>query len=546
MKNRLFVVASKQWVGLKLPVLESLAAMFVGILPAAAQSPPAVEGGSTGKLSIVPRVSVSETLTNNVFLSGSGRKSELITQISPGIRIVSRGGRISGSLDYSLDELLYANGSSGTRSLNALNATGTMEVIDKSGYVDFSGVVSQQVISAFGAPTSGLTALNGNSAETSVFRISPHMRGRISGFADYEARYSLSSSRSAATFMSDVDSQDMSVKLNSTGSRVGSGWTFGFNRQSFDYTLGRSTQAQQVSGQLNYPFNEQFGAYVKGSHESNNYVVTTAQQGNSTALGINWTPNEDVRVSVDKGSDGSYGVVASWNPSKRTNVAVTRERRLYGETHSIALSYRTPNTAWAFSDVKTAVTNSGQSSAASAPSLYDVLYSQFIATEHDPVKREQYDASLQANGIKPNATAVSGFLASSVSLRRQQQLSFAVFGARSTASFAATRSSNSRLDSLATGVDDFSNSPVVTQNGLSANFSYRLTPRALLSIIAARQVSTGSLGQAGTSLRSVNVNLSTNLTKETSASVGARKVVFDSTTAPYTETAVIGSLNVQF
>jgi len=65
-------------------------------------------------------------------------------------------------------------------------------------------------------------------------------------------------------------------------------------------------------------------------------------------------------------------------------------------------------------------------------------------------------------------------------------------------------------------------------------------------VIAARQNASGSLGQAGTSTTSVNVNLSTRLTKDATASIGARRIVFDSSTTPYTETAVLGNVNVQF
>jgi hypothetical protein len=51
---------------------------------------------------------------------------------------------------------------------------------------------------------------------------------------------------------------------------------------------------------------------------------------------------------------------------------------------------------------------------------------------------------------------------------------------------------------------------------------------------------------AGTSSRSFNLNLSTQLTREASASVGARRVLFDSATNPYSETAVTGTVQVQF
>jgi uncharacterized protein (PEP-CTERM system associated) len=179
-------------------------------------------------------------------------------------------------------------------------------------------------------------------------------------------------------------------------------------------------------------------------------------------------------------------------------------------------------------------------------SLYDLLTNQFAATETDPIKREQYDAFLLANGIRPGLTAVGGFLSSTLSLQQSRQMSFALFGARSTLTMVVSRSQNTKLDTLSTAVDDFITSSVVSQNGLSANYAYRLTPRTTLSLAASRQSSSGNNGVAGTSLRSFNLNLSTQLTREASASVGARRVLFDSATNPYSETAVTGTVQVQF
>ena len=508
---------------------------------------PASELALASSFVVSPRVSVSETYTNNVFLRSAGRQAELITQVSPGIRISSHGGRISGAVDYSLSELVYANGSSGRRSQNSLNANLTTEVVDKWAYLDFRGVVGQQAISAFGAPASiGGTALSGNSTETSVFQLSPYVRGRLGDLANYVARYSLTSSKSKSGLVSDVASNDVSLQLTGIGGRAGSGWSVAASHQSVDFNSGRSTQAQRINGQVSYPFTASLGGYVSASHESNNYGAASSQQDTFAALGVNWTPNEETRVSIDRNSNGSTGLVVNWAPSRRTNVSITRETRLYGETHSVALAYRTASTAWTFNDSRSAVSGPGQSLAGSSASLYDLLSAQFAAGEKDPAKREQYDLYLQANGIRPGATAVGGFLTSAVSLQRLQQLSFALFGERSTVSVTATRSSNTRLDTASAALDDLSNSPVVQQNGLSLNYSYRLTARSVVSVAAAVQKSSGSSAQIGTSSKSVNVNLSTQLSKDTSANVSARHVVFESSTAPYTETAVIGNLSVQF
>ena len=546
MKTGALILKNKPNRRLTAPACRTFAAVVAGVFPSLALAQPILEAVAAATISIVPRVSVSETYTSNVFLSSTGQQSELITRISPGIRISSTGGRIKGSLDYSLSELLYANNSSGRASQNALNASANVEVVDKWAFVDFNGTISQQAISAFGAPSDNGALLNGNSTETSVFRISPYVRGRLPGVADYDARYSLSSSRSKSSLVSDVNTRDLTVRLTGVGGRIGLGWALSAAHQTTDISGGRATQTQRVDGQLSYGLNSQFSLYVKGSHESNNFASATAQQANSSALGATWTPSEDTRISIDKDSSGSTGLVAFWAPSNRTSVSVTRQRQLYGDTHSIAMTYRTPSTAWTFSDSRSVVTNPSQGPGIFSVSLYDVLFGQFAAGESDPAKREQYGAFLRSIGITPNLTAVGGFLSSSVSLQRAQQLSFALFGARSTVSVVATRSQSTKLDNLSTAVDDFLTSSAVHQNGLSINFSHRLTAKSVLSLVAARQSSSGGAGVAGTSSRTLNVNLTTQLTPEISASVSARRVVFDSSTAPYTETGVIGNLNVQF
>ena len=499
------------------------------------------------RITIVPRVSVAETFTNNVRLDNANKQSELITQVGPGIRISSSGGRIRGSIDYSLTELLYANNTSGRQSQNSLAASGTIEAVDNWAFLDFSGSISQQAISAFGKPSSAGVLAGGNSTETSVYRLSPFVRGQLAGVGSYEARYSITSLSSASAAALDSEQRDASLRLSGGQSSYGLSWGFDASHQAVGYSgAGRSTSSSSVNGRLQYALNERWGAYTRVGHESNDFSALNGQQSDFVALGGTWTPNPDLRVSLDKDNRGFTGLGINWAPSKRTSVTVTRNGQLYGTTHTVVLGYRTANTAWTFSDSRGVSSSPAQGAGVQPLSLYDLLTAQFAAGETDTVKREQYDAFLLANGIRPNTSAVGGFLSSSVSLQRSQQLSFALFGARSTLSMFVTRSRNTKLDTLSTAVDDFLTSSAVTQNGLSANYSYRLTAKSVVSLAAARQATSGSNGVAGTSSKTFNVNLSTQLTRETSASVGARRVIFDSTTTPYSETAVTGNLQVLF
>src|SRR4051812_7456917 len=60
---------------------------------------------------IVPSISVAETYTDNVALTPSSTKeSDLITQVSPGIHLISQG-RLRLDASYTPTALLYANNS---------------------------------------------------------------------------------------------------------------------------------------------------------------------------------------------------------------------------------------------------------------------------------------------------------------------------------------------------------------------------------------------------------------------------------------------------
>ena len=462
------------------------------------------------------------------------------------MEISSTGGKIIGSVDYSLTELLYSNISSRNQSINNLTANGTVDAIDGWAFLDFGANVGQQAISAFGTLSSGSVLSRTNSTESAVFRLSPYVRGRLAGIADYEARYSITNSRTAASTSTNSDQRGLLLKLDSGKATGGLSWGIDVNNQSVDYSAGRSTRSSIVNARLQLPLSPQWAATTRISHESNDFSTTRAQTGDSVALGGSWTPNPELKVNLDRDDRGFTGLGVNWAPSKRTSLTITRDGRLYGATHNIALAYRTASTAWTVSDSRSTTSNPSQNAGLQSASLYDLLTNQFAAGESDPIRREQYDAFLQANGIKPGQTAVSGFLSSSLSLQRSQQVSFALFGARSTVSLVATRSHNTKLDTLSTAVDDLLTSKSVVQSGMSANYSYRLTAKSVASLAAARQSTSGSNGVAGTSSKSVTLNLSTQLTRDANASVGARRVVFDSITTPYSETAVTGNLSVQF
>ena len=481
------------------------------------------EAGSGRSISIVPRVSISETLTDNVRLTSTGQQSDQITEISPGVRINIEGARLKGYFDYALNEIVYAQSASSNRTQNALTTFGTLEAVDNWAYLDFSGSISQQTISAFGAPSTNNASINANQSEVSSYRVSPYVRGRLGDMAQYEARYSRAITQNGTATGSNVATADGVVSISGDSAFRNLGWSADASQQTIDYSAGRPTEADRLSLGLSYAITSQLSISANAGRETNNYT------------------------SLDKQGYGTSGVGVNWSPSPNTKFSAALGHRSFGDTHSLSFEHRTARTAWKFTDAKDASATPNQAGTASIGPTYDILYSQFASLEPNPTARAQLvNAYMQANNISPGANVTSSFLTSALSLTRRQDLLFALLGVRDTVTFMATRSESSRLDIVSSGVDDLTNSSLVRQRGFSVNYSHRLTPDYSLGVLVSQQKTSGESGLQDANLRLLNVNVTGKVSKKTTASVGIRRVSYSGNTVPYEETAVMFNLTMQF
>ena len=478
--------------------------------------------GPQRMVSVVPRIGVTEIVTNNVGLVSVAPQSEQITQISPGIRVAVEGARLQAYFDYSRNELLYAQDSSPRQSQNALNTFGSLEFVDNWAYVDFSGVISQQAISAFGQQSIDNTSVNANRTEVSTYRMSPYVRGRVGDVANYEARYSRSVTSSDA-FASDVTTADIAVSLAADRAFGKLGWSIAASQQTADYSAGRQNESQRVNLGLSYAITPQLSVSARAGRESNNYT------------------------SVDTPSYDTSGVAVSWSPSDVTRLSASLDRRPFGDAHSVSFEHRTARTAWKFTDSKDVSTTPGQAAGASQGAIYDLLFSQFANLEPNEVARAQLvSAFLQTNGISPDALVLNSALTSALTLQRRQDLSLALLGVRDTISFLASRSEIRRLDTVSSGVDDFNTSSVLRQHGFNANYSHRLSPEYSLGVLLSQQNTSGVSNLQDSRLRLLSIQIMGKVGRKAAASVGVRRAVYSSVTAPYGETALTVSLTVQF
>ena len=482
------------------------------------------QGAARQTVSIVPRVSLTETLTNNVALSKSATaQSDQVTEISPGIHINIEGRRLKTYFDYSLDHVEYAQGTAASHNQNALTTFSTLEAVENWAFIDFSGNISQQTISAFGAQSTNNTAVNANRTEVATYNLSPYVKGHFGNFADYEARVSRSVSSNDSSAASNTASTNSVVRISNASAFRSLGWSADMSRQQTSYSAGRTTENNSYSLGLSYAITPQVNVSVSAGQESNNYTSQDKQNYNTSSVGVNWAPSTNTKLSALTG------------------------KRSFGNTHSLNFEHRTARTVWQYSDSKDILISPSQSGLGSVGNVYDLYFSQFASLEPDPIARATLvNNFLSANGINPTAIVLSNFLTSGVSLQRRQNLSFGLLGVRDTVTFFLSRTDSSRLDSITNSFDSLSNGSSLAQNGFSVNYSHRLTPDYSLGVLLSRQATSSDTTTQESTLKSLNVNITGKVGKKAAASLGLRHVVSDSLTSPYTETAVTGNLNVQF
>lgn len=478
---------------------------------------------ATRNWTIKPRVRLTETYTDNanVNRNAGGKQSDLITEIAPGINIVARTARLKAYLDYSLREQLYAKESGYNRSQNALNSFGTFEAVDKWLFLDFSGVIAQQTISAFGTQSPGNTSINNNVTETSTFRLSPYIRGQFGDIAEYSLRYNLSTTRSDRSNVSDIDVSQWTGQVVGGTSFESLKWTVDGNQQTTDYSLGRKTDAELLRAILTYAVFPQFRVSLSGGWESNNYASLNQETNTTHGYGFDWTPTE------------------------RTKVSAFKEKRFFGDGHNINLSHRFPQSSIQFSDTRDVSVLPNQFATVGLGSVYDLYFQQFETLIPDPVARANFvNALLAQNGISPNAQVTSGFTTSQATIRRNQRLSLVLFGARNSITLLANRSESQGVLTSQSGLDAISQSNVVKQQGFGLNLTHRLSEISNLNMLLSRQESLGSgANTIKTTTTLYQLNVSTKLGSKTTGSLSLRRTEFDSTLNPYTENALLGTVS---
>lgn len=484
---------------------------------------PETSSTDTRPIRFVPTLAVGLTATDNVNLTATDKKSDLIALVSPGFQLSAQSVRLRGFANYVLTGAFYARQNESNTFYNDLNAALKAELAEDLFFVDVDARISPQNITPLGTVSADPSLKNSNQTEVTTVGLAPYFKGQIGGQLDYLARIFYTYTDSGTSQASDSAVWGGLMRLASSTRWARLGWAVDLSYREAQFTGGRTTYDQLNLASLNYAITPALNVALRGNVETSNLV------------------------SLDRETKTGLGAGLRWEPSPRTKLLLEYDQRAFGSSHLYSFEYRTPRTVWVARSVRSLSTGQNSTGRGSAGSPFDLLFAQFANVEPDPAKRELLvNKFMQENGIKSGANVNSNFLPSQVQLQDRNELSASLLGVRSTVVFNVYQTQSQTLDPLSISSVPNPNDGNFTWLGGSVSWAHKLTPHANLTLNASYQKTTETGPDDDTTFWFGTATWSYQFAPRATVSVTARRAVFGSTTSPYNESALLAAVNMQF
>ena len=451
----------------------------------------------------VPSIEVDETYSDNINLQPAGaERSDLVTSVTPSLRVTRYGPRLTATFDYSPQLLFYARGTNGTQVRNYLDASFDAALIPNFLFFDAQVAIAQTNVSPFGTQAANTVNGNANRAETRTYALGPSLRSRFGNDLSYSAGYRYTGS----TANNDAYSTN---HTNVVYAQFQSGTSY----RNLGYGLDAS-RSEQSYGRLGSIVEETAGL-------TPTYVVTSTFQLRGR---IGYDRNSYPTTGQPDLKGPSYSGGFDWHPSQHTQLDVQVGHRYFGPSANITLRETTSKIAVTALYSRDQTTSSNSGLGLVADPRYAILDQYFRGTITDPALRAQaVSGVLQQAGLSTSQFTQSAFLSNQLYLQKLAQISVALLGLRNTVTFDASRNESRALSNLQTDFDIFDQAQQFRQTVFDVNWSYRVGPQTTANLFASHSRTEALESSSGsTRQRIVGVSVSRQLQRHLSGTLLVR------------------------
>ena len=251
--------------------------------------------------SITPAISIQEVFTDNVTLRPSQFKEEdFITEVTPAITMGLETARSNTQLDYSLQNLLYANDSDRNDLFHLLQVNTTGELLSDRVFLDFSLNRSTQNVGNSGNTAVDNFSISGDRANVLTYKITPSWQQRIGKLAEFTASYSRDDVSSSRLQGSSAD--DVKVALSSGTAFNQLLWDVKFHSRFVTNDTGRTTRVRNILAKSRYLLSRKLAIFAEAGYDNNRFASNSGDVG-----GFRWKLGGEWNISQRTGIEAGYG-----------------------------------------------------------------------------------------------------------------------------------------------------------------------------------------------------------------------------------------------
>jgi uncharacterized protein (PEP-CTERM system associated) len=466
------------------------------------------------RIDVEPWVTARVTASDNAGLGLSNAGSDLISDVTAGLRVRAEGARLSLIGSAALESFLYARHTQGNDIVPSVDLTGRWVAVERFLFVEASARTAQTHIDPFG-PGFSPTSTDNNTTATQ-YRLSPYIQSDPSSTLHFRARSDNTRTRDYGLESATVDAVDSAYfgfhTISLERDPVPVGWRLEGERSYTRYQGEFVPLITDVTRALvNFAVTDTLRAGIRVGAERNSFLI-------------------------DDGWTAVYGGQASWRPSERTNLSFDIEHRFFGNGMHLTFTHRMPWLSWDLRASR-ALDTTPQSIFSLPPTNNVAALLDAVLTTRFPNPAEragQVQDIISRQGLPASTATAISILAPRLSVTENVSAGLSYLGVRNTLALTvfALRSRDA-VDAgpFATDSADTNN----IQHGGTLTYALRLTPTATAgaTVIYSR---IKSLDSATTNERTkdgtVSAHMTYQLAPKTSAMFGVSQRKLVSNTVP--------------
>ena len=415
------------------------------------------------KWEVVPTLSLAETYTDNVSLvPDASKRSEWVTQVTPGISIAAVGARLRVKATYAPEVTYYARGQTDNEAYHQvyrrLNATANAELAKQLLFVDAGASVDQYNVSLQGPLATSNVNTTGNRTTASTFFVSPYLLRDFGSAARAEARFTYSvwsSDGAGTTSLSDSDAKRINLRLASGPAYRLLTWDLAYSRESISYENQQDTDTEVFAANARRLITPTVGLLATAGYENYDYrVFGQVLEGSTWSVGLDWTP------------------------TPRTRLAATAGERFHERSHSLDFRHRTRLTTWGAGYSENVTSTRSEFFVPATTSTAGYLDQLFLSQIPDPAARQKaVEQFIAQTGLPQSLNTPLNFFSNQLFLVKRSHASAGILGVRNVLIANVFKETREVLAGglLLPGGGDFAASGTIVQTGTSLAWNWRVT-----------------------------------------------------------------------